>query len=81
MAHRIPQALLSLLLANIIYYPGDGTQNPPGTVEMLLATSFIIQVMAHRIPQALLSQLLANIVYYPGDGTQNPPGTVEPAVS
>ena len=65
MAHRIPQALLSLLLANIIYYPGDG----------------IIQVMAHRIPQALLSLLLANIIYYPGDGTQNPPGTVEPAVS
>ena len=32
MGHRIPQALLSLLLANI-YYPGDGTQNPPGTVE------------------------------------------------
>ena len=33
MAHRIPQALLSLLLANIIYYPGDGILNPPGTVE------------------------------------------------
>ena len=40
MAHRIPQALLSLLLANIIYYPGDGTQNPPGTVEP--AVSYII---------------------------------------
>ena len=35
MAHRIPQALLSLLLARhiLLYYPGDGTQNPPGTVE------------------------------------------------
>ena len=37
MAHRIPQALLSLLLANIIYYPGDGTQNPPGTVEPVVS--------------------------------------------
>ena len=33
MAHRIPQVLLSQLLADIVYYPGDGTQNPPGTVE------------------------------------------------
>ena len=33
MAHRIPQALLSQLLANIVYYPGDGILYPPGTVE------------------------------------------------
>ena len=33
MAYCIPQALLSLLLANIVYYPGDGTPNPPGAVE------------------------------------------------
>ena len=37
MAHRIPQALLSLLLANIIYYPGDGTQNPQALLSLLLA--------------------------------------------
>ena len=33
MAYCIPQALLSLLLANIIYYPGDGILYPSGTVE------------------------------------------------
>ena len=42
MAHRIPQALLSLLLADIIYYPGDGTQNPPGTVEPAVSSHHLL---------------------------------------
>ena len=78
MAHRIPQALLSLLLANIIYYPGDGTQNQ----NVALLSQLIYYPGTQNPPgTALLSLLLANIIYYPGDGTQNPPGTVEPAVS